>query len=135
MSLNTIYSAFVYLVLTLTSLGSAIAQADQAVQGAALKFDVTHAEVLFNYNERPPRPVVSIGLTEQSSRDLGRFTQAHVGQIIEILVDGDVIMAPRVNEPFFGLTLYGNFTLQQAEAMAARLSAHTSQMTIRRRGP
>jgi preprotein translocase subunit SecD len=45
---------------------------------------------------------LSLELTPQSREAFGAFTAEHVGQTIDLRVDGEVVMSPRLMEPITG---------------------------------
>ncbi len=59
---------------------------------------------------------VRVALTEEATADFAALTTALVGQTLEILFDGDVLMAPRVMEPITG----GTFIVSGLSQIQAR---------------
>ncbi len=67
--------------------------------------------------------VLMVRLTEEGSALFGAATRANIGRRIAVVVDGVVLTAPMVREPILGgsLQIEGNFTLESAKALAARI--------------
>jgi preprotein translocase subunit SecD len=69
-------------------------------------------------------PGVVVRFSETASERLHEFSAEHVGQRLAILVDGEVITAPRLDEPIPGEAfISGGFSLQEVEELALRLRA------------
>lgn len=66
---------------------------------------------------------VSFQLTTQGSQIFSDYTSAHVGDILAIVLDKNVISAPRVDSAITGGrgVITGNFTLDSANALAVQL--------------
>jgi preprotein translocase subunit SecD len=45
---------------------------------------------------------LSLELTPKSREAFGEFTNAHVGDTIDVRIDGEVVMSPRLMEPILG---------------------------------
>src|SRR5690606_35787492 len=69
--------------------------------------------------------VLSFRLDSQGSRIFCRITRQYVNQRFEILLDNQVLTAPRINEPICGGQgqISGNFTPQSASELALMLNA------------
>ena len=68
-------------------------------------------------------PVVSFRFNPEGARLFGRTTRSHVGQQLAIVLDGEVISAPRIQAPILdgnGI-IEGNFTAQSAADLALLL--------------
>ena len=70
---------------------------------------------------------MQLELTPQSRDDFAAFTGRHVGETIDLSVDGEVLMSPRLMEPIAGgmIMVSGSFAQGELEKIA----------TISRRGP
>jgi preprotein translocase subunit SecD len=68
-------------------------------------------------------PVVSFRFDSAGGRRFGRATQENVGKPFAIILDGQVISAPRINEPILGGAgiIQGNFTTETANELAILL--------------
>ena len=68
---------------------------------------------------------VSITLTDIGAKRFAEITTGHVGQRLAIILDGRVCSAPVVRQAILGgsLTISGNFTQEEASALAQKLNA------------
>lgn len=68
-------------------------------------------------------PVVSFRFDSAGGRRFGRATQENVGKPFAIVLDGQVISAPRINEPILGGSgiIQGSFTTESANELAILL--------------
>lgn len=66
---------------------------------------------------------VMIRFAEPSSTEFSEVTQNAVGKRLAILVSGQVISAPSVNEPIFheSVTISGDFTAEEAYEIAQKI--------------
>ena len=71
------------------------------------------------------RPVVSFRFDLSGGREFGRITTENVGRPFAIILDDEVISAPRINEPILGGggIITGNFTPEEANNLAVLLRA------------
>jgi preprotein translocase subunit SecD len=67
--------------------------------------------------------VVSFDLTSEGSAIFAEYTTNHTGEFLGIVLDKQVISAPRVNDPITGGSglITGNFTIESANALAIQL--------------
>ncbi|OYY58054.1 MAG: protein translocase subunit SecD, partial [Rhizobiales bacterium 35-66-30] len=77
----------------------------------------------FDQNTR--QPIVTFRFNSNGARRFAATTQAAVGQPFAIVLDNQVISAPRINEPILGGSgqISGSFTVQQANDLAILLRA------------
>ncbi|WP_265587117.1 protein translocase subunit SecD [Sphingomicrobium arenosum] len=70
-------------------------------------------------------PVVSLKFNSQGARRFGRTTQENVQKPFAMLLDGQVLSAPNINEPILGgqAQISGNFTVDSANDLAIALSS------------
>lgn len=127
-------------ILAVAPIDAALAQPDQPKsdlirEREAVALHVADARVI--YEQRPgthrSRPAIAIKLSAQSANHLGRFTQQQWGQKIDILVDEDVVVSPRVNEPILSglVTLFGDFDFEHASTMTLRLKTGKAKLSVR----
>ncbi|MDX1485345.1 MAG: protein translocase subunit SecD [Alphaproteobacteria bacterium] len=80
------------------------------------------------------RPVVSFRFDTVGARRFGRVTQDNVGKPFAIVLDGEVISAPVIQEPILGGSgiISGRFTVQETKdlALLLRAGALPAPMTI-----
>ena len=71
------------------------------------------------------QPVVSFRFDNTGARRFGSLTQEHTGQLFAIVLDGEVISAPRIREPILGGSgiISGNFTVESATQLSILLRA------------
>ena len=71
------------------------------------------------------QPVVSFRFDSVGARQFGRTTGEHVGRPLAIVLDNEVISAPRINEPILGGSgiISGSFSLTEAQNLALLLRA------------
>lgn len=62
---------------------------------------------------------VALTFTPQGSEKMRRATEAHIGERLELLVDGDVVVAPTIRAAISrSATLTGDYTFEQASRIA-----------------
>ena len=68
-------------------------------------------------------PVVNIQFNGQGADKFGRLTSQNVNKPFAIILDGQVLSAPNINEPILGgsAIIEGNFTVQSANDLAIQL--------------
>ncbi|WP_343344000.1 protein translocase subunit SecD [Sphingomicrobium sp. XHP0239] len=83
---------------------------------------LTDAQQSFDENGQP---VVSITFNTQGARRFGRVTQENTGEPFAMVLDGNVLSAPNINEPILGgqAQISGNFTVDSAGDLAIALSS------------
>lgn len=77
------------------------------------------------FDQRTNEPVVSFRFDAKGATRFGQATQQNVGRLFAIILDNQVISAPRINEPILGGSgqISGNFTPQSANDLAVLLRA------------
>lgn len=70
-------------------------------------------------------PQVNFTLNGQGARDFGQATANNRGQLFAIVLDDQVMSAPRINQPIYtgSVRITGNFTLEEAEDLATIIEA------------
>lgn len=83
------------------------------------------------------KPKVFVTLNKQSAVEFLRFTKVHLGQVVEVVIDGRVTLSPRIMEPIAGGSFWiGYFaTVEEANSMLRKLITHESQLAIRSMAP
>jgi preprotein translocase subunit SecD len=97
------------------------------VDGAPLmRFAGAVAGAEATYDRRRGDYVVTVTLTPAGRETFALLTESHVGDIVAVVVDGEVITAPRINEPIGSGTfeLQGQQSLAESRQLASRLMAH-----------
>lgn len=79
------------------------------------------------------RPVVELHLSRDAQAVFGSFTEDNVGAQVDLMVDGEVLTSPVIRTPIYGsmLQISGIDTLEEAEALALRLSQGDAQVEVR----
>jgi SecD/SecF fusion protein len=77
------------------------------------------------FDQRTSQPIVTFRLDNAGARTFAAITEANVGSPFAIVLDGEVLSAPVIQEPITGGAgqISGNFTVQQASDLAALLRA------------
>lgn len=85
--------------------------------------DLQSAEVVFDRNTG--KPAVSIEFTSSGAEKFAKLTEKNVGKVLPILLDGQPISAPVVQEVIAGgrAQITGNFTLDEAKNLSIQLNA------------
>jgi preprotein translocase subunit SecD len=78
-------------------------------------------------------PVVNFRFDAAGARIFGNHTSAHVGELFAIVLDGQVITAPRIQSPILGGSGYieGNFTVESATELAILLRSGALPASIK----
>lgn len=82
-----------------------------------------HATVKFDPNTG--EPVISLEFNKEGEELFTELTKKNVGRQIAIYLDGQMISAPRVNEPIYSgeAVITGKFTTEEAKELATRLNS------------
>ncbi len=77
------------------------------------------------FDPQTNEPVVIIQFNSEGGQKFARMTQANVGKLFAIILDGQVISAPQINEPILGGTsqISGSFTVESANQLAISLNS------------
>jgi preprotein translocase subunit SecD len=69
------------------------------------------------------QPAVTIQFDSEGGQKFARMTQQNTGKLFAIILDGQVISAPRINEPIFGgvSQISGSFTTESANQLSIAL--------------
>jgi preprotein translocase subunit SecD len=84
--------------------------------------ELTNAQPAFDQNGRP---AVNFQFNVSGARKFGEYTTENVGAPFAIVLDGEVISAPRINEPIPGGSgiITGNFSVEESTNLAVLLRA------------
>jgi preprotein translocase subunit SecD len=85
--------------------------------------DLKKAAVTFNQNTGEPQ--VELSFTSGGTQKFADITKRNVGKIVGIVLDNQLIQAPRVNQPILTgqAEITGQFTIPQAKALQIQLNA------------
>ncbi|GAB5389038.1 MAG: protein translocase subunit SecD [Alphaproteobacteria bacterium] len=77
-------------------------------------------------------PVVGFRFNTQGARKFGQFTSERTGELFAIVLDGEIISAPRVNEPILGGSgiISGSFTIDEVNELSLLLRAGALPTTM-----
>ena len=91
---------------------------------------ITSAKVEKGYNGLP---VISIEMDASGARIWANMTRKNVGHNIAMVIDGEVLSAPRVNSEITGghSQITGNFTLDELKQLAASIDAKPLPVPVR----
>ncbi|MBK1866688.1 protein translocase subunit SecD [Aestuariivirga sp. YIM B02566] len=72
------------------------------------------------FDSRTNEPIVSFKFNQKGALRFGKLTADNVGKPFAIILDQQIISAPRINEPILGGTgqISGNFTVEEANSLA-----------------
>ncbi len=85
--------------------------------------DLQQTSVTFDQNTGKPQ--VQLVFTNEGSQKFADITKRNVGKVVAIVLDNQVIEAPRVNEPILtgNAVISGGFTIDGANALTTQLNA------------
>ncbi len=74
-------------------------------------------------DQQDNQPAVTIQFDGEGGQKFARMTQQHTGKLFAIILDGQIISAPRINEPILGgvSQISGSFTTDSANQLAIAL--------------
>jgi len=92
--------------------------------------DLKKAEVVFDQNTG--KPAVGLEFTNEGAEKFAKLTGENVGKNIPIILDGEVVSAPVVQEQIVGgnAQISGNFTLDEAKNLTIQLNAGALPVSI-----
>ncbi len=85
--------------------------------------DLEQSNVSFDQNTGKPQ--VQLVFTSEGAKKFGEITKRNVNKVVAIVLDNQIIEAPKVNEPILGgnAVITGNFTTETAKALSIQLNA------------
>jgi preprotein translocase subunit SecD len=104
-------------------LGCAISLASVgALFAEPLELNIVHATA--GIDQQTSKPIVNIALTQASMRAFAQFTSGRVGSKMVLRVNGQVLSTAVLRESLNAdsFQISGNFTVDETDAMAGRLS-------------
>lgn len=77
-------------------------------------------------------PTVEIVLTPEARKAFAKLTLEHIGDVIELRVDGELLTSPVVQTPIMDgvVVISGSLTEADASALADRLAEQASRITL-----
>jgi preprotein translocase subunit SecD len=105
-----------------------------ALAGETIELHVRHASIV---SDRVGQIAMQLELTPQSRDDFAAFTGRHVGDTIDLSVDGKVLMSPRLMEPIAGglIMVSGSLAQGELERMTTRISQERAKVEAAGRDP
>ena len=90
-----------------------------------------HATVQFDPNTN--EPVIGLEFNDEGKKLFAEITTRNVGKQVAIYLDGEIISAPRVNEPITTgeAVITGKFTTEEAKELATRLNSGALPVPIK----
>ena len=94
-----------------------------------LPLDVEKATVTYSF---PDQSALDLQLTPQGGEAFAGFTERHVGKTVDLVIDGKVMISPRLVEPIIGgrIVVGGKFAPGRLEAIARRISAGSATVDV-----
>ena len=101
-------------------------------QADSLALDIAKASIAYGF---PDKTTLDIQLTETGASDFAAFTQKHVGELVDLKVDGKVVMSPKLVEPITAgrITVSGQFAPGKLEAIARKIAAGAAAVNVETR--
>jgi preprotein translocase subunit SecD len=80
---------------------------------------------------------LSLELTPQSREAFGEFTTQHVGDTVDLRIDGEVVMSPRLMEPILGglIMVSGTFEPGQLVEIGKRIIPGGARVEVEAQEP
>lgn len=93
--------------------------------------NLKRAGVTFNQNTGAPE--VSLEWDATGTKLFGEITKDNVGKQLAIFLDDQIVSAPQINQPILNgnAVIQGNFTLEEAKALATQLNSGALPVPIR----
>ncbi|MDB5585271.1 MAG: hypothetical protein JWP26_241 [Devosia sp.] len=100
------------------ALALGVSSAQAAPIGLAIKSASVQADTFGG------QPTIVVELQPDAQRTFAKLTARHVGEILDLLVDGTVVSSPRIQTVIPGpsVVISGDFTARQAAELARRIS-------------
>ncbi|UDL90987.1 hypothetical protein LGH82_06800 [Mesorhizobium sp. PAMC28654] len=75
---------------------------------------------------------LSLELTPESKQAFAAFTTANVGKVVDLSIDGAVVMSPRLMEPITGgeIMVSGTFVPGELERIVEKISSGDVSVTV-----
>ena len=91
--------------------------------GESIELHVQHVSVVTDPIAN--QPALKMELTAESKEAFGAFTNRHIGEVVDLKVDGEVVMSPVVREPILGgeVMINGRFDRAELVTIAKRVEA------------
>ncbi len=106
---------------------AAVSDLDPYIQTGLTGRYLKRAELVFGQSAGgglSNEPIVSITFNEEGAALFEKITRENTGELLAIFLDGEVVSAPRINEPIVGgqAIISGNFAVEEARALVRNLN-------------
>lgn len=77
------------------------------------------------FDPQTGQPVVAIEFTPEGGTIFSKITEENIGQMLGIVLDGSLLMAPQINEPIYSgsAVIQGDFSVEEAKQLGIQLNA------------
>jgi preprotein translocase subunit SecD len=78
------------------------------------------------------QPTIVVELEPDAQRTFAKLTARHVGEILDLLIDGAVVSSPRIQTVIPGpsVVISGDFTTSEAAELARRISSGDAAVAV-----
>ncbi|MBP7768227.1 protein translocase subunit SecD [Candidatus Woesebacteria bacterium] len=111
-----------------SSAGQSLSQIQQTdLDGGKLK------KAHLQFDQKTGKPVVGIEFTNEGAAIFSKITEEHIGEMLGIVLDGSILMAPQINEPIFSgsAIIQGGFSVEEARQLSIQLNAGALPVPIK----
>ncbi len=107
----------------------AMALASGPAAAEILPLDVAKANITYSF---PDNTMLDLELTPTGGEAFAAFTEKHVGETIDLKVDGKVVISPKLVEPITTghISVSGKFAPGRLESIAKKISAGTATIDV-----
>ncbi|MEW7006822.1 MULTISPECIES: protein translocase subunit SecDF [unclassified Lentilitoribacter] len=108
------------------------AEGSYLIQRSVLVAGENLVDAQAGFDQQTNEPIVTFRFDTKGAQRFGQATQQNVGLPFAIVLDDQVISAPRINEPILGGSgqISGNFTVEEANNLAILLRAGALPATL-----
>lgn len=101
---------------------------EEAMPFQAIDTDLTGADLTrskVEFDSQTGKPVVGLQFNSEGAKKFQEITKRNIGSPLAIVVDGQIITAPRVQQEISGgnAVITGNFTLEEARQLSIQLNS------------
>lgn len=77
------------------------------------------------FDPKTGQPNVGIQFTDEGAAIFSKITEENIGSMLGIILDGSILMAPRINEPIYSgsAVIQGDFGVEEAKQLSIQLNA------------
>lgn len=101
---------------------------EEAIPFQAIDTDLTGADLTrskVEFDSQTGKPVVGLQFNNEGAKKFQEITKRNIGSPLAIVIDGQIITAPRVQQEISGgnAVITGNFTLEEARQLSIQLNS------------